>query len=257
MTAQLGVWRKHLPPLFQKLARIQDLRRPGSVRHKATVILLYGLLLFVFHYASRREANWEATSPVMAEALRHVFPDVDSVPHFDTVERLLRTIPVETWETVLGERIATLLRQHQVQQYLVHGHWVVAIDGTQKFARYRPFAPEALRRQVSETETLYCVSVLEAVLVAADGLPLPLTTEFCENTAGPPPQTETRQRTQSLSSVDDPAQSVVPASLVVASPGRSVPQRPRDGALPAVSLGLFHCVAGRVSPECLGGREQY
>ncbi len=66
--AQLTVWRQHLPDLFKKLAQIPDPRRPGSIRHRLTGLLFYGLLLFVFQWASRREANRNATSPRLAQA---------------------------------------------------------------------------------------------------------------------------------------------------------------------------------------------
>ena len=188
--AQLAQWKAHLPALFAKMARIPDLRRPGSVRHRIPVLLFYGLLLFAFQYASRREANREATSPTLAQALQEVFPDLDSIPHFDTVERLLRGIPDDTWEDLLRDRIETLLRKHTVRQYLVSHAWVVAVDGTQKFARHQPFADEALRQQISETDTRFRVYVLEAVLVAANGFALPLLTEFAENAPNAPPDTK-------------------------------------------------------------------
>ena len=38
-------WRQHLPDLFAKLARIPDVRRPGSVRHRIPVLCFYRLLL--------------------------------------------------------------------------------------------------------------------------------------------------------------------------------------------------------------------
>lgn len=66
---------------------------------------------------------------------------------------------------------------------------MVAGDGTQKFTRHQPFAAEALQPRVSETETRYRVYVVEAVLVAGDGLTLPLVTEFAEN----PPETSPNQ----------------------------------------------------------------
>lgn len=183
VAARLETWRQHLPELFAKLARIPDPRRPGSVRHRIPVLCFYGLLLFVWQVGSRREANRVVTSPTLAETLREVFPDLDSIPHFDTVERLLRTIPVETWENLLRDRIQRLLRSHAVREYLVQRAWVVAVDGTEKFARHQPFAPEALRQRVSDSETRYRVYVLEAVLVAGDGVTLPLLTEFAENRA--------------------------------------------------------------------------
>lgn len=188
--AQIRVWRQHLPVLFQKLIRIRDPRRPGSVRHQVTVVVFYGLLLFVFQYASRREANRNGTSPTLAHALQQVFPDVTSIPHFDTVERLLRAIPEETWDAVLKDRITTLLAKHRVQRYLVDHYWVVAVDGTQKFSRHQPFAPQALQRRIADGDVRYRVYVLEAVLVTGGGLTLPLATEFAENEVGAPADTK-------------------------------------------------------------------
>ena len=67
---------------------------------------------------------------------------------------------------------------------------VVAIDGTQKFTRHQPFAPEALRQRVSDTETRYRVYILEAVLVTSAGATVPLLSEFAENAVDAPPETK-------------------------------------------------------------------
>jgi hypothetical protein len=125
-------------------------------------------------------------------AIHAVFPDIASVPHFDTVERLLRTISVETWDAVLRDRIPTLLRKPGVQQYLVQHQWVVAVDGSEKFAPHQPFAPEALHQQFSDTNTRYRVYVVESVLVVESGITLPLTTVFAENDPTAPPDHQTR-----------------------------------------------------------------
>jgi hypothetical protein len=169
VAAQIATWRQHLPDLFAKLARIPDVRRSGSVRHRIPVLCFYRVLLFVFPCVSRREANHQATGPTLAKTLHEVFPDLDSIPHFDTGEDLLH------------DRIQRLLRRHAVREYFVQHAWVVAVDGTQKFARHQPFASVALQQRVSDTETRYRIDGLEAVLVAADGATLPLLTEFAEN----------------------------------------------------------------------------
>jgi hypothetical protein len=220
------VWRKHLPGLFKKLTRIPDLRRPGSVRHQIAVVLFDGLLLFLFQYASRREANRNATGPTLLAAIQEVFPDIASVPHFDTVERLLRTISVETWDAVLRDRITTLLRKHAGQHYLVQHQWVVAVDGSEKFARHQPFAPEALRQQFSDTNIRYRAYVVAAVLVVASGITLPLTSLFAENDSTAPP----------------------------VAPGARwpVPERPAHGPVSAVSLGLPHRVTPGVLSQGMG-----
>ncbi|WP_049886093.1 transposase family protein [Thermacetogenium phaeum] len=143
--AQLNAWRAILPGLLEKFGRLKDPRRPGSIRHKLTVLMVFGLCLFIFQYNSRREANRELSCPAILDALRSVFPDVDSIPHLDTLARLLERIPAEQIENILGTTVRKLLRNKKLQALLVEKRYVVAIDGTQKFTRTVPFAPEALR----------------------------------------------------------------------------------------------------------------
>jgi hypothetical protein len=180
--AQLNSWRAFLPDVLERFARIKDPRRPGSIRHKLTALIVFGLLLFVYQCASRREANRELSRPGILEVLRLVFPDIDSVPHLDTLERLLEEIPAQNIEDVLGKKIARLLRSKKLQALLVDKHYVVAVDGAQKFTRTVPFAEEAFRRQKGG-ETTYVVYVLEAALVGPQGISIPILAEFCENKA--------------------------------------------------------------------------
>ncbi len=174
--AQINAWRAILPGLLEKFVRLNDPRRPGSIRHKLTVLMIYALLLFIFQYASRREANRELSSPAILDTLRAVFPEVDGTPHIDTLARLLEKIPAEQIENILGTTVRQLLRRKKLQALLVEKHYVVAIDGTQKFIRTASFAPEALHRKNKNY-----VYLLEAVLVGPQGIVIPLLAEFCEN----------------------------------------------------------------------------
>ncbi|MFZ5688884.1 MAG: transposase family protein [Bacillota bacterium] len=174
--AQINAWRAILPGLLEKFARLKDPRRPGSIRHKLTVLMVYGLLLFIFQYNSRREANRELSCPGISDTLRSVFPEVDSIPHMDTLARLLESIPADNLEDILGTTVRKLLRKKKLKAFLVEKHYVVAIDGTQKFTRTVPFAPEALHRKSRNY-----VYILEAALVCPQGIVVPLLAEFCEN----------------------------------------------------------------------------
>lgn len=107
--AQLNAWRALLPGILERFSRIEDPRRPGSIKHKLTVLMVFGMLLFALKCASRREANRELSRPGVLEALRSVFPEIDSIPHMDTLERLLEDIPAERIEQVLGKTVARLL----------------------------------------------------------------------------------------------------------------------------------------------------
>ena len=61
--AHLQVLRSQLPQILARLARIPDPRRRASVEHDLPTLLLYGILLFTYQYASRREGNRELSRP--------------------------------------------------------------------------------------------------------------------------------------------------------------------------------------------------
>ena len=46
---QLKVYRSLLPTLLKRLGKIRDPRNPKTLRHKLTVLILYGILAFVPH----------------------------------------------------------------------------------------------------------------------------------------------------------------------------------------------------------------
>ena len=63
MSKQVRFLRKDLPTLLAQLEQIPDPRDPRERRHKLTSLLLYGLLMFVFPFSSRRESNREMSLP--------------------------------------------------------------------------------------------------------------------------------------------------------------------------------------------------
>lgn len=71
---QLQVLRALLPGIFARFAKIEDPRRPGSVKHKRAVVLTFALLMAVYQIGSRRQANRELSAPTFWENLRSVFP---------------------------------------------------------------------------------------------------------------------------------------------------------------------------------------
>ena len=86
VSGQIRILRRELPALLERLEQIPNPRNPNKCRHRLTVLLLYGLLMFVFQFASRREVNREMTrvscqiiSPVNSRtSSRYARPDV---PH--------------------------------------------------------------------------------------------------------------------------------------------------------------------------------
>jgi hypothetical protein len=149
---QLQAYRSALPTLLKRLAKIPDPRNPKTIRHKSTVLLLYGILMFVFQMASRREANRQMTLPQFQENLRLLFPELESLPHQDTLNRLLAGIQVNEIEAALVELIRRFIRKKKFLRYLVGNCYPVAIDGTQKMVRNRLWTEACLERDLQRRQ---------------------------------------------------------------------------------------------------------
>lgn len=189
---QLKVYRSLLPTLLKRLEKIRDPRNPKTIKHKATVLMLYGILMFAFQMASRREANRQMTKPMFQENLRLMFPELESQPHQDTLNRLLSGIEVDEIEETLVELIQHFIRQKKFYRYLASNHYPIAMDGTQKLVRTYCGAEEWLERQVqckeedgtTATRAQYYVYVMEASLAFPNGITIPLMSEFLNYTEG-------------------------------------------------------------------------
>ena len=187
VTGQLAVLRRELPCLLERLGKIPDLRDPHKCRHKLTVLLLYGLLMFVFQFASRREVNREMTRPQFETNLRLLFPELETLPHADTLFRLLRDIDVQRIEQAHIELVGRLIRGKKFRRYLINNCYPIAIDGSQKFARDSLWDENLLARTQGKEEnrhTQYFVYILEASLAFRNGMVIPLLSEFLEYAKG-------------------------------------------------------------------------
>ena len=187
VSKQTRLLRKELPALLGQLEQIPDPRDPRKRRHKLTVLLLWGLLMFVFQFASRRETNREMTRPQFLANLQLLFPEIETLPHADTLYRLLRDIDLAQLEQAHVDLVRRLIRGKSVRRYLINHCHPIAIDGSQKLAGDTLWAEELLQRTVGKEETRhtqYFVYVLEASLAFHNGLVIPLLSEFLEHALG-------------------------------------------------------------------------
>ena len=189
---QLRVYRNVMPTVLKRFKQIPDPRNTKTITHKSTVLMLYGILSFVFQMTSRREANRELTMPQFQENLKLLFPELDSVPHQDTVNRLLGRIEVDQIQDTLIELIQRFIRKKKFYLYLVSNRYPIAMDGTQKLVRNDCWAQQCLERELRHkekdgtitTRPQYYVYVLEANLAFPNGVTIPLMSEFLSYTQG-------------------------------------------------------------------------
>ncbi len=197
LSQQVKVYRAMLPVLLARLSKMSDPRNPRKIKHKLTVLMIYGILCFAFQMSSRREANREMTRPLFEANLRRLFPDLDELPHNDTLARLLARIEVNEIEQAHLDMIRQLIRNKKFRRYLIGGCFPIAIDGTQKFTRAQCWDAACLERKVggkkakdphSEPEKQYYVYVLEANLAFQNGMVIPLLSEVLTDLEGEQPK---------------------------------------------------------------------
>jgi len=178
-----ALYRQMLPSLLKKLSRIKDPRQLGKVKHKLTVLMAYGILLFVYQTGSRREANKNMSKPIFWSNVMAMFPEIESIPHADTLARLLERIDVEEIQDCLVELLQDLIHRKKFKNLLINKRYLLAVDGSQKFYRNYEWEAEALKRHVGGEARIpqYYVYVLESVLVLDNGIVLPVLTEILDN----------------------------------------------------------------------------
>jgi hypothetical protein len=181
----LEVYIQLLPGLLEKLSRIPDPRQPKKIKHQMTVLMIYGILVFVFQVPSRRNANQEVTAPQLLENLKALFPELTEMPHQDTLYRLLVEIDLDQLENIYIDMLRNLIRKKKFKNLLQNNRYLVAVDGTQKYVMTHCWDPRYPKRKIrgKDDEYHYYAYVLEAVLIFSNGMVLPLMSEFLENTS--------------------------------------------------------------------------
>jgi hypothetical protein len=180
----LDVYRQLLPGLLHKLARIPDPRSPRKVKHQMTIMMIYGILMFVFQMPSRRETNQEMTGPRLLKHLQAVFPELTDMPHQDTLCRLLEKMDVDQIEIAYIDMLRHLIYKKKFKNLLHQKRYLVAVDGTQKYVMDQCWDECYPHRRVQGKDGehhQYYAYVLEAVLILSNGMVLPLMSEFLEN----------------------------------------------------------------------------
>jgi hypothetical protein len=180
--AALKVYRRLLPILLKRLSKIKDPRQTKKTKHTLTVLMIYGIFMFVYNVSSLRNANKEMSLPIFFGNMKSMFPEFETMPHSDTLSRLLEKINVEEIEESMLVLFEELVKKKKFKNHLINKRYVIAIDGTQKFMRTEKWSQECLERHVGkEKQEQYYVYVLESVVIFDNGITLPLMSEFLNN----------------------------------------------------------------------------
>jgi hypothetical protein len=174
---QARLIRAQLPTLLDTLSQIPDPRNPMTIQHTLSTLMVYGILMFVLQTGSRRKTNEKMSAPAMKSALMELFPQLQSMPHHDTLWRLLKSIDPQGIEAAQVALVNALIRDKKFCDYQIEHHYLIALDGTQKLVRRLLPNESCLQREVGAEGskwTQYYAYVLEANLALSNGITIPL-----------------------------------------------------------------------------------
>ena len=194
----LKVYSRYLPGILKDLSEIEDPRNPKKTMHKLSLLMLYGIFIFVFNMSSRRDSDSEMTT-VFMENMRSFFPELESIPHSCTLARLLEDIDVERIEDAAVNLVNRLIRDKKFANYLVSKRYLIAVDGVHKFTREWEWCENSLKKHKKgqpEGINQYYANALEASLILPEGLTIPFMTEFMDRKEYQDEGTDTEKRKQ-------------------------------------------------------------
>lgn len=177
---QIKAWRSLLPSVLRKFSKIKDYRNQKKIKHKVTTLLMFGLFSFIFRLGSCREMNRELTSPVIFDNLKKIFPELETIPHADTLARLLKKMNPLEIEKANIQLIKDLIKKKKFKKLLIDGRLPITIDGTQKLFRDGllndgRWCERSVGKGNDKQQYIY---IIEANITFKNGLTIPLMTEY-------------------------------------------------------------------------------
>jgi hypothetical protein len=79
--------------------------------------------------------NRELTGAIINQHLRKIFPELDSIPHADTLVRMLEHINLKKIKAAHIDLIKELIYKKKFKKLLIHGCIPISVDGAHKLFR--------------------------------------------------------------------------------------------------------------------------
>lgn len=181
------VW--HFFPAFSRcLKDIPDFRDKAKSDYSLSQLFWVGIFLFLFKFKARRNIKFRLNSEFMKNLNQLAKPlrCLDTVPHGDTLNYLLKGTPSKYIAGLRTEMVRALIRKKCfVNDRLLGKYYLIVIDGTWMWSFNERHCKHCLTRSTAkEGEYIYYHPVLEAKLITFDGMALSIATEFIENKDG-------------------------------------------------------------------------
>jgi len=177
---------RHFFPDFAKwISALPDPRDQSKITYASRHLAWGGLMIFLLHLGSRRQFRYERKSVGFHGNLVELAATFEeTVADPDTVDAYLCKLPESALAKIPALMVQRLIRMKALDQFRLNGHFLIAVDGSGRLVFDKRHCPHCLHRTDKNGKTIYFHPVLEAKLVAANGLAISVATEFIENPAG-------------------------------------------------------------------------
>jgi hypothetical protein len=160
---------------------VHDPRNPDFITYPMAAVGFAGVLMFLCRLGARRQITHLLRGNGPSAAKFQALFGVESCPHGDTVNALYSRLNPGEVQEVVNSMVETLIRKKVLYRYRLLDHdYLIAIDGTGRLTFPERHCAHCLT-QTHNGKTTYYHPVLEAKLVAANGLAFSVMTEFIEN----------------------------------------------------------------------------
>lgn len=176
--------RHFFPELNADFQALPDSRYQPLVTYDVRFLCWWGLLLFLLKLQSRRQLDFQlrdAELRVLENVNRLAETEQTSLPVNKTLSHFLGHLGPGPLAQLRTRLLRRLMRNKVLDFTRLAGAFVIAVDGT-GFLSFRQKHCDHCLVHEHESHTVYLHPVLEAKLVAPEGLALSIASEFIENT---------------------------------------------------------------------------
>jgi ribosomal protein S27AE len=174
------------PKLSRWLQSVDDPRNENKIIYEPGHLLWLGIFLFLLRLGSKRKIKYKLNTEDFLENLNKLCPGYsENVAHHDTVEYLLQRLEPEELYIVRQKMVNRLIRMKALEKFrLLEEYLMIAVDGTGHLVYKERHCPHCLTKKKDGKVLYYYHNVLEAKIVAENGLSLSIETEFIQNSDG-------------------------------------------------------------------------
>jgi len=175
---------EHFFPEFnQWLGKIKDRRNPLMVTYWQETLIWTGLMMYLTALGSRRQIGLELRRQGCFEGIGELSgqKEIEQAAHGDTLEYYIQRTDIKDFEEINKKIIQRMIRMRALEGCRLQGHYLIAIDGVHICTFDYEHCPKCVKRKHKNGKEQWQHYKVQASIVTASGLYIPVMCEWIEN----------------------------------------------------------------------------